>query len=246
MAEQHWILLRGLCRESRHWGKFPQQMQKLLPDTRISCIDLPGNGRRYQHPTPSSVSELINDLHRRHRPEQPVYLLGLSLGGMIAYHWMQEYPDDLRGIVMVNSSLSPWNPPHHRLQPGALPKLMRAMLTKGYPRENTIFELTCESQRYRDETLSFWQMYQLEYPVSFNNFRRQLQLAVTCGGHPYPPKKPVLLLSGAKDKLVNPHCSEQLAAAWHMTHIQHPEAGHDLPHDQPEWLIQQISQWLKD
>jgi pimeloyl-ACP methyl ester carboxylesterase len=246
MAEQHWILLRGLCRESRHWGQFATTMQQRLPDTRVSCIDLPGNGTRYKHLTPTSVSELIDDLHRRHRPEQPVYLLGLSTGGIIAYHWMQEYPDDLQGIVMVNSSLSPWNKPHMRLQPGAMPKLFRAMLSSGYKREEAIYDLTCTEQSHREETLSFWQMYQLEYPVSFSNFRYQLQLAMKCGGQPYPPKKPLLLASSAKDQLVNPRCSQQLAEAWNMPHIQHADAGHDLPHDQPEWLIQQISQWLKD
>ncbi|MDO6561771.1 alpha/beta hydrolase [Amphritea sp. 1_MG-2023] len=245
MAKQQWLLLRGLCRESRHWGAFPEQMQKHLPNTQVSCIDLPGNGKRYRHPCPTSINELINDLHRRHRPEQPVYLLGLSLGGMIAYHWMQEYPDDLRGVVLLNSSLSLDSSLPLRLQPGAWPKLIRAMLSTGYSREKALFDLTCESPHAQQEILSFWQMYQLEYPLSFSNVRRQLQLAMQCGTQPYPPKKPVLLLSSENDKLVNPRCSEQLASAWRMPHRQHPKAGHDLPHDQPDWLIRQLQEWLK-
>ena len=246
MAEQQWLLLPGLCRESRHWGKFPKLMTKNLTGCTINCIDLPGNGRFYKQTCPTSVTELINELHTKYRSDQPIYLMGLSMGGMIAYHWMQLYPDDLRGIVMINSSLAPLNPWYQRIRPSALPGLLRAVHKDGYERERTIFDLTCNNPQYREETLAFWQIYQLEKPVSYSNFRHQLQLSRNCRADAYPPKKPVLLLSSAGDKLVDPCCSEQLAIQWKMPHFQNPEAGHDLPHDQPEWLLRQINSWLND
>ena len=44
--------------------------------------------------------------------------------------------------------------------------------------------------------------------------------------------------SNDADRLVNPHCSVRLATAWGVPHARHPWAGHDLPHDDPQWLCE--------
>jgi hypothetical protein len=54
----------------------------------------------------------------------------------------------------------------------------------------------------------------------------------------------VLVLSSQGDRLVNPRCSARLASAWQAPHQQHPWAGHDLPHDDPDWLCQRLALWL--
>lgn len=241
-----WLLLRGLCRESRHWGDFPQQLAGLPGIEKVTCIDLPGNGQLCRQRTPVRIEELVHQLHCQYRPRQPIYILGLSLGGMIAYHWMQTWPEDIRGIVMINSSLPPVNTIYKRLRFSAIPALLKALLSSGYKRESIIYNLSCESQQAREQHLSLWQLYQLEYPIRFNNVIRQLLLASHCRALDAPPKRPVLLISGARDKLVNPQCSAQLAQRWHMPHLRHTEAGHDLPHDQAKWLIHQIEQWLSE
>ena len=41
-----WVLLRGLVRESRHWGALPDLLAQALPAHPILCPDLPGNGVR--------------------------------------------------------------------------------------------------------------------------------------------------------------------------------------------------------
>ncbi|KGF78004.1 hydrolase, partial [Massilia sp. JS1662] len=40
-----WVLMRGLTRESGHWGTFMGKLQARFPDDRIVALDLPGNGR---------------------------------------------------------------------------------------------------------------------------------------------------------------------------------------------------------
>ena len=55
---------------------------------------------------------------------------------------------------------------------------------------------------------------------------------------------PTLVLSSAGDRLVNPLCSTRLAAAWQTAHAQHPWAGHDLPHDDGEWVCRQLGSWI--
>ena len=42
------------------------------------------------------------------------------------------------------------------------------------------------------------------------------------------------------DRLVSPRCSQRLAAAWKVPLALHPSAGHDLPLDDPDWLLAQL------
>ena len=39
-----WIFLRGLTRESRHWGGFVDQFQQTIPGSTVIALGLPGNG----------------------------------------------------------------------------------------------------------------------------------------------------------------------------------------------------------
>ena len=39
----NWVFLRGLTRESAHWGDFPQRFAAALPGARVHLIDLAGN-----------------------------------------------------------------------------------------------------------------------------------------------------------------------------------------------------------
>ncbi|PMZ18082.1 alpha/beta hydrolase, partial [Pseudomonas sp. FW306-02-F08-AA] len=38
-------------------------------------------------------------------------------------------------------------------------------------------------------------------------------------------------------------CSQALAAAWNLPLVMHPFAGHDLPLDDPAWVVAQVLQW---
>ena len=65
-----WVLLRGLARESRHWGEFPRLLQQALPaGDEVLALDLPGNGSRWRERTPASVEALAEaaraELQRR-------------------------------------------------------------------------------------------------------------------------------------------------------------------------------------
>lgn len=59
-----------------------------------------------------------------------------------------------------------------------------------------------------------------------------------------PARGRVLLLAGAQDHLVHPDCSAQVARAWGAPLSLHPDAGHDLPLDDPAWVCAQLRDWL--
>jgi pimeloyl-ACP methyl ester carboxylesterase len=75
---------------------------------------------------------------------------------------------------------------------------------------------------------------------------RQLAAAAFFSPPPGPPSVPTLLLASAWDRLVSPICSQQLAVRWSLPIRLHPNAGHDLPLDDPDWVIRQIVRWWRD
>ena len=50
----------------------------------------------------------------------------------------------------------------------------------------------------------------------------------------------VVLLSGAKDRFVNPKCSEDIKKNWGCDLWTHPNAGHDIAFEDPKWLIDKL------
>jgi hypothetical protein len=44
--------------------------------------------------------------------------------------------------------------------------------------------------------------------------------------------------------MVDPGCTEAIARAWSLETQTHPWAGHDLPLDDPPWVIGAVGEWL--
>ncbi|MCA9678904.1 MAG: alpha/beta fold hydrolase, partial [Myxococcales bacterium] len=131
MASETWFLLRGLTREKAHWGDFAPALAAALPEADVHLLDLPGAGDRHAEAWTGGVADALAVLHAeaaRLAPPTPGvrrFVFGVSLGGMVALEWAARYPDELTGVVVGNSSagdLSPW---WRRMQPGALPTILR-------------------------------------------------------------------------------------------------------------------------
>jgi pimeloyl-ACP methyl ester carboxylesterase len=246
-----WVLLRGLMREARHWGEFPALFQKELGAQNIVALDFPGNGRLHGQISPDSVNEMANYCHTRlmqlgYTP--PYNLLALSLGAMVAVAWSERYPSDLDQMVLINTSLSPYNPFYHRLRPENYPALVRHLLLgSAVQRESLILELTSSltnNPERKQAILEQWTAYAREHPITRANILRQLRAAASYRAAPKAPSVPVLLLAGQQDRLVDVHCSLTLAHQWGWAIRLHPAAGHDLPLDDGVWVLQQVKDWL--
>ena len=93
--QRSWILLRGLGRETGHWHDFPEVLQKTFPGDEVLMLDLPGAGEFCDKNPPLSISGFVNFLREQleeNPPKYPIYLLAVSLGGMVALEWMRQYP----------------------------------------------------------------------------------------------------------------------------------------------------------
>ncbi len=243
-----WVLLRGLSREARHWGDFPTTFRAILGEAagEVLTPDLPGNGCRHQETSPLSVEAMMEACRRDLREQgraPPYHLLALSLGGMVALAWARRHPEECRALVLVSTSLRPHNPFHHRLRPRAWPVLLKLLLATDVAREGAILELTSADPEARRQVLPAWRAYARECPVSHRNTLRQL-LAAARFSMPDKPPRPLLILAGGGDRMVDPRCSETLARAWGVDFALHPTAGHDLPLDAGAWVAGEVERWL--
>jgi pimeloyl-ACP methyl ester carboxylesterase len=247
-ASRPWILLRGLMRDSRHWGDFPQLFGHHNPGAEVLALDLPGNGALHRQRSPLQVEDMAEycraELVRRgQRP--PYRVLAMSLGAMVTAAWAAAYPRELAATVLINTSLRPFSPFHQRLRPRVYPTVLRMALSDPGIRasEGAILRLT--SNLPRAEVLEQWIVWRELRPVSTANALRQLAAAARFRAPRTAPAVPMLLLSSAADGLVDPRCSQKLAQAWHCPIRVHPDAGHDLPLDDGAWVAAQVRNWLQ-
>lgn len=241
----HWILLRGLTREHAHWGNFPARLGEAFPEHQFHTVDLPGTGVHFREHSPATVAAIRQSVCRQvnHIPG-PFSILALSMGGMVALDWAQNAPEgQIQHLVLLNTS-SGFSPPWHRMRPGVWPRILRLLSRRElFDREREILRLTSN----HDVPLPLakqWYSIQRQRPVSFRNAVNQLTAAARYTPGKKRPLPDALVLASRGDRIVNWRCSAALEQRWQWTMKLHPEAGHDLPLDDPGWIIQQIRNWL--
>ncbi|GIU47033.1 alpha/beta hydrolase [Shewanella sairae] len=84
------VLLRGLMRDSRHWGEFLSLLQKKIAlvsetDHKVLALDTLGNGALSSELSPTDIRHYAANINQRllALDEDDIYLVGLSMGGMI-------------------------------------------------------------------------------------------------------------------------------------------------------------------
>lgn len=261
-TSSHWILLRGLAREARHWSNFPEMLTNALAlrgdRARMDAIDLPGTGRYSEMKSPITIGELtefardkFNDIRRKMRergeiPPERTRLLAISMGGMIAADWMQRWPDDFKECVLINTSFQGFSPAHHRLKPSAAAHLLGAL--RPYSNlERELHSLGLVSNRADRAALEAiareWSTYADERPVTLENFTRQLLAAARFRAPAAAPDVPILTIYSEHDRMVDSRCSKEIVRRWKTASAVHSTAGHDLTLDDPAWVVEQIMVW---
>ncbi len=246
---QNWLLLRGLARESAHWGDFVPLLQAAFPDAEVTTLDLPGTGRFHKEVSPRTI-KAITDAVRRHVLDkgclqQPVTILAISLGAMVAWEWMRNYPDDICGAGLINTSFADLSPFYHRLRWQSYGKFATLVMKRDvFDRESAILQLV-SNHRDQDAQISrAWENIQNQRPISHKNSLRQIIAAASYRPGDKKPGQPILLINGKDDRLVAPICSEAIHKKWNLEIRSHPWGGHDLTLDDGEWVALQLKDWV--
>ncbi len=240
---KRWILIRGLIRSQFHWFNFPSVLKQLLPIEQIDLAELPGNGLLSVENTPNTLNSCILKLRSQISTiEEPVGLLGISLGGVLATQWALDFPAEVSRLVLINSSFGE-SAFYERLRPQNYRSIFKLLISrKPQDLEKFIFTSTCNTlnwQKHFDAAVQF----QNTHPIQLSNFFRQLKLARTALFTENPQTKK-LILTAQNDRLVNYKCSQQIAVSWTAPLAIHPSAGHDLPMDDGSWIAEQISKYF--
>jgi pimeloyl-ACP methyl ester carboxylesterase len=246
------LLLRGLSRESGHWGDFVPQMQAALPQVQIETLDLPGTGRFYQQTSPNRIEAILEATRQQALQDgllkQPIHLLAVSLGGMVAWEWLQRYPQEIQSAILVNTSFANLSRFYQRLRWQAYSQFVRALTSHdAYQRELAIVRMVSNLADCERQTIAkAWAKLHQQRPISLSNSLNQITAAARYKPSLTRPQLPVLLLNSLSDRLVSANCSAAIQQGYQLPLHSHANAGHDLALDAPEWVIEQAFTWLQN
>jgi len=246
----NWLLLRGLGREQRHWHDFPERLRALVAPEPVFLLDLAGTGtERARLPLPS-VPWLARDIARRAArlprsmgaAQARWCLVGLSLGGMVALELCGLWTERVAHALVINSSANITHPTA-RLQPRALAGLGRTLLAgDATAREEQLLAFTshlpaAERHRYAERAAAFARDGAPGRRALISQLCAAARFSPPCAGS---LSARLCFLGSRQDRLVSAVCSRDLACRYGAPHLEHPWAGHDLPLDDPRWLLERI------
>ena len=246
--QKHFYLLRGLVRESGHWGLFLDHLRQAFPSARLTFLDLPGTGEHHLTTTPCTVQGMVDLMRKKFLQQQQIdeeaILIAISLGAMVSTEWMMKHPQDFSCGFFINTSFGKISPFWQRLKIQAWPHLIQVLWLRSEKRESHILKLVCNhSDDYQEKVTRYAKIAQ-ERPVTFRNAFRQILAAIL-----FRPKSklvtPIYLLASTHDRMVSVECSRKLGQEWGLPIVEHPTAGHELTDDDPAWVVRELEKVLK-
>ncbi len=208
-------------------------------------LDLPGVGTERDRPAPTSIAETVADLRARFlasRGPGPWGLFAPSLGGMIALHWAEFYPEDFARVAVCNTSAKDLAGLFERFSFEALGTVAKSLWAgEGEARQAHILALVSNTVHGQSHAAAFASFAQ-DAPIGPAVMSRQL-FAASKARAPARLELPLLVLCSEADRLCAPKASRVLAERLGAPLRVHPTAGHDLPLDDPDWVIDQLADW---
>lgn len=234
-----WVLIRGLIRSKYHWQSFPEELIKSKIASEVFCTELTGNGYEYKTITPYQISTTVDQLRSQVPFKENIGVIAISLGGMLAAKWAQTYPDEIKKLVIINSS-SNLSAFYHRLNPKNYLQIFKLIAQNDPSKlEKFILEVTSNNTQKWQPLLKSYTEFSLQNRVHLKSLINQIQLTQQVD-FKLKPKTEVLVLASQNDRLVSYKCSQDIAKQWQVPIEVHQSAGHDLPLDDPDWIIQKI------
>lgn len=241
-----WVFIRGLGRHALHWDPFAREFQKTFPQDEIEFLELRGNGTLAHSPSCLSIPDNVRDLRSRSdllKKNGSVYLMTMSLGSMIGVEWAHLFPQEISGLVTINTSDRGTSSFFERMKPHNYLRVFNVIgkAPTNEDIERTILKMTTQDPNHHEELV---QKFSKIPATTRMNYVRQLIAAGTYEFPDHKPKTEILMLCSEGDQLVSSECTKRIAQMWTLKPHVHPSAGHDLPLEAPEWICQEIRNWL--
>ncbi len=244
-------LLRGLTRESGHWGDFIDIIQNHNPHFNIHLLDLPGAGIHYKLKANTTAKGMVAFLREQTLPvlqdkNQTHIICASSLAGMVATEWVLNHPKDFQGLITISASFKGICKNKERANPKMRSTMLKILMYKKNieKREHLIMKVNSNTPELKTDLVKEWIAIQKERTMTRANILRQTLAGIRYSTRKRKPNLPLLIVGSKKDKLVAPECIIKTHQAFGGKLVWHPTAGHCLPLDEPDWLSVEISDWI--
>jgi 3-oxoadipate enol-lactonase len=240
------VLLRGLGRSSGFWLEFSD---RLAEHAEVVCIDLLGTGLSESAWGRGTIQGFAKDV--QHTLEKlgytEVYLVGISLGGMVALE-VAALSDVVRKIAVLASSSRGLG--GQRIRPQALVRLLWA-LRKGVPdnAELAPYLVSRQTLAKRPELPEVWNSLWKSEGFRTWPVLRQLMAAAIFDARPALKKisVPLMFMVSKADGLVPWQNTFRL---WEQNKgngrlIVLDDFGHDFPTEAPELVVSHLLEFLR-
>jgi 3-oxoadipate enol-lactonase len=235
------VLIQGLGLSSRFWFDVPDRLASGRDRWRVLTPDHRGVGRSERPLGPYLMSTMADDVAAvlDHAGLDRAFVVGISLGGMVAQHVALRHPSRVAGLVLLATTAGV---PYVRLpQPVVLARFL-ALPLSGQLRRDRIgpsFARLLLSRRdapRADELLSGWPGALRAEPTSLRVFAAHFGavLAHSPGPRLRQIACPTVLVAGDDDILLPPENSRILARLIPGAHLEVVPGGHILPANDPE------------
>lgn len=241
-SHRHWVLIHGWGWDSRCWEPLLPELQQL---GQVWALDLPGFGESVPQPV-LELDALLQQIEA-YLPEK-AWLLGWSLGGMLATALAHRYPDRVEGLVclaanarfVANDDYPIAMPPEVNRQfnsafvadPDTVLRRFTGLMAQGDSDERRLLK-ELRSARASLQSSPQWLVW-LELLAQLDNRPMLAEL-----------RQPVLHLLGEADALVPAAAAETLAGLnpTHQVEVL-PGAAHALHWSRPQQLVEHIIRFL--
>lgn len=240
------VLLRGLGRSSGFWLEFSE---KLSESFEVICIDLLGTGLSRSSWGRGRIGAFADDV--AHTLEllglKSVYLIGISLGGMVAMEVAARTQCVSKLVVLASSSRGG---AEKRISTTALLKLLWS-LRKGTPSNAELapFLVSSTTLSQRPQLPEIWDQLWMKEGFATLPVIRQLLAAALFDAHPALVKisAPILFMVSKDDALVPWRNTVQLWEKAKDCQLVVLEGyGHDFPTEAPDEVIAHLCGFFAD
>ncbi|HEY3835441.1 MAG TPA: alpha/beta hydrolase [Bryobacteraceae bacterium] len=251
------ILESGLADSLDSWRRVQPEVARF---TRVCSYDRAGYGYSDLGPMPRTADRIATELHAALQPageKPPFILVGHSFGGFIVRVFNGQYPDEVAGLVLVDSTQED----QYRLLPRAWADLGIAMRRRVRRQafwaplliDFGITRLQLQMQGLRVPTVLLQTKYLKARSSEFQNIEVSAEQARSAG---HLENKPLLVLTAAKviDASLKAALSDQDQRNYQQTWISElqprlarlstqgrriivPDSGHDMPADRPDAIV---------
>lgn len=238
------ILIQGLGLSGRFWFQQPARLAAL--GYRVVTLDNRGTGESDPLRGPFRLGMYADDVARvlDHLSIDRAFVVGISMGGMIAQHVAIRHPSRVRGLVLLATTPGM---PDGRLPPlRSLRRLMTLPLRRDGGKTAASLLLARRDRPRAQELLAPWAPVFAEHPLRPRTFALQLG-AIALHSTARALRRlsiPSVIIAGDEDQLVPFQASETLARALRGHFELLPQVGHAIPTAAPEAIERALARLL--